>query len=245
MSFTVDDVRFGRLCNQIFRNLALSIIAQKHNLYVHYSNYDTITNLGITLYIGEKSYIDTITLTDDNYFYILSAENIICNLDANSSYFQTNTISNFLYDHIINVCKLNIKNMNPFKLRYENNNDLCVHFRLTDVSKFNPGIEYYIKATEQLPEKPNLIYICTDEPTHPYIIQYIEKYPNSLIIHETPSRTIQLGSTCKYIILSHGSFSAIIGYLGFHSTIYYPPFEENKLKWCGDMFSIPGWKCVL
>ena len=30
----------GRLGNQIIRNLAVSIIAEKHNLYVNYCNYD-------------------------------------------------------------------------------------------------------------------------------------------------------------------------------------------------------------
>ena len=34
----------GRLCNQIERNLALSFIAKKHNLYVDYFNYDFINN---------------------------------------------------------------------------------------------------------------------------------------------------------------------------------------------------------
>ena len=53
-------------------------------------------------------------------------------------------------------------------------------------------------------------------------------------------RTFQFGSTCKNIILSHGSFSAIIGYLAFYSNIYYPKYDENK-KWYGDMFSINNW----
>ena len=34
----------GRLCNQIIRNLALSILAKKYDLYVEYSNYDNINN---------------------------------------------------------------------------------------------------------------------------------------------------------------------------------------------------------
>ena len=35
----------GRLGNQIIRNLAVSIIAEKHNLYVNYCNYDLITKI--------------------------------------------------------------------------------------------------------------------------------------------------------------------------------------------------------
>ena len=34
----------GRLCNQVIRNLALSILAEKYDLYVEYSNYNNINN---------------------------------------------------------------------------------------------------------------------------------------------------------------------------------------------------------
>ena len=49
MSKTTEDG--GRLCNQIVRNLALSILAEKYDLYVAYSSYDNINNkLGIELF---------------------------------------------------------------------------------------------------------------------------------------------------------------------------------------------------
>ena len=35
----------GRLGNQIIRNKALSIIAEKHDLFVNYSNFEKINNL--------------------------------------------------------------------------------------------------------------------------------------------------------------------------------------------------------
>ena len=44
----------GRLCNQIFRNIALSLIAEKIDLKVDYANYNLINNcLGIKLFIGD------------------------------------------------------------------------------------------------------------------------------------------------------------------------------------------------
>lgn len=36
-------------------------------------------------------------------------------------------------------------------------------------------------------------------------------YPSIIFIDKNPIETIQFGSTCKNIILSHGSFSAVIG----------------------------------
>ena len=68
-------------------------------------------------------------------------------------------------------------------------------------------------------------------------------YPNIKLIQCDELKTIQFASTCKNIILSHGSFSAVIGYLSFFSTVYYPEYELNKI-WYGDMFSIKNWiKC--
>ena len=58
----------GRLCNQIIRNLALSILAEKYDLYVEYSNYDNINNkLGIELFVGNKKHDKTVTINNNNY----------------------------------------------------------------------------------------------------------------------------------------------------------------------------------
>ena len=47
------------------------------------------------------------------------------------------------------------------------------------------------------------------------------------LLHYNEIDTIQFGSTCKNIILSHGSFSAMIGNLSFYSNIYYPKIDKN------------------
>ena len=44
----------GRLGNRIIRNLAVSFIAKKHDLFVDYCDYNLINNLlGIELFIGK------------------------------------------------------------------------------------------------------------------------------------------------------------------------------------------------
>ena len=47
----------GRLGNQIIRNLAVSLIAEKHNLKVNYYNEDLIIKLGIILIILEVTHM--------------------------------------------------------------------------------------------------------------------------------------------------------------------------------------------
>jgi len=116
-----------------------------------------------------------------------------------------------------------------------------VHIRLSDAAQWNPGLEYYKKALRAL--SFDTLYIATDSPGHPMIKELVSIYPTASILPYAEVETIQFGSTAKHIVLSHGSFSAVIGWLSFFSSVYYP--EHKGVKWYGDMFSIPGWNCVL
>ncbi|PHX74754.1 MAG: hypothetical protein CK547_01490 [Chitinophagaceae bacterium] len=229
----------GRLGNQLIRNLAVSLLAEKHNLKVNYCAKDIIEQLGIELFSGNNIYTNTQLLNDDNYFSIYNSEKLNYNLNPNNNFFQTKEITNFLYNHLYNI-KSKIIEKNPFKNRYKNNNDLFIHVRLNDVSHLNPGIHYYLNAIKKI--NFDTIFISTDDPNHS-IIKILLENPNAKLIQRNEIHTFQFGSTCKHILLSHGSFSAIIGYLSFYSTVYYPEYDQNKI-WYGDMFSINGWiKC--
>jgi hypothetical protein len=127
---------------------------------------------------------------------------------------------------------------NPYTSRYNNNNDLYIHIRLGDACHYNPGIHYYLKTINTI-DFDNL-YISSDSIEHSIIREIIENYPTSKIINYDEINTIQFASTCKHIILSGGSFSAVIGYLSFFSTVHYPEYNLNKI-WHGDMFSISNW----
>ena len=234
--------RYGRLGNQIIRNLAVSLIAEKYDLKVDYYNNEFIKNLGINLFSGSKIYNSIHPLTDDNYLTIYNSGTINYNLNPNNHFFQTKEISNLLYHYLHTyIIKSNIIDKNQFKERYNTNNDLFIHVRLTDVSHYNPGIHYYLNTIKSIDF--NTLYISTDDKNHNIIKKIFESYPSAKLIDYDEINTIQFGSTCKSIILSHGSFSSIIGYMAFYSTIYYPEYELNKM-WYGDMFSINNWiKC--
>jgi hypothetical protein len=227
----------GRLGNQILRNLAVSLIAEKFNLKVTYFNKDLIHRLGIHLFTGTHTYNRIQNLTDDNYFAIYNADHLNSELNPNQSYFQTKEITNFLYNYLHKI-KSTIIEKNPFQQRYNKNNDLFIHIRLGDVRDKNPGIRYYLKTMKTI-QFDNL-YISTDEKNHTIVKTLLKRYPNAKIITSDEITTFQYASTCKHIILSHGSFSAVIGYLSFFSSIYYPEYDLNNL-WYGDMFSINNW----
>lgn len=228
----------GRLCNQIFRNLAVSFLAEKFNLKVDYANREMMERLGLSLYSGEKEYATTTVLTDHNYFSVYHAKEWTSNLDPNADYFQTVYISHFLYAYLTaDPIKTNIMSNNPFCHRYNNNRDAYVHVRLGDADMHNPGSAYYIHVLRNL--SFDHLYVSTDSPDHPILQELSTAYPNAILVDMDEVSTIQLASTCKYVVLSHGSFSAMIGYLAFYSEVHYPEYGDTM--WHGDIFSIDTW----
>ena len=229
----------GRLGNQIIRNLAVSLVAEKYDLHVDYHNEHLIRRLGIQLFSGSKLFSSTIPLSDDNYFSIYNGGNLNDNLNPNSNYFQTLPITNLLHTYLhSDKIKANIIESNPFNARYNANNDLYIHIRLTDATQWNPGINYYMNAIKTINFEN--IYISTDDRSHNIIKEIMKAYPSAALIEYDEITTFQYASTCKNIILSHGSFSAVVGYLSFFSTVNYPEYDLNHI-WYGDMFSINGW----
>jgi hypothetical protein len=239
MTSITSDILNGRFCNQLIRSIASSLLAEKHNLKVSYAIYDKLKLLGLDLFNGQNTWETTIQLTDSNYFDILNLEKLESNLDPNLSYFQTKEIIQKVYD-CIQSNKDSIILANTFKERYNNNNDCFVHIRLDDASQWNPGFIYYNNVISNL--KYDTLYISTDQLNHPLISQITSKYP-AILIQYSEVNTIKFASTCKYIILSHGTFSSCIGYFSFFSDIFYPDFRNLK-KWHGDIFSISGWNRV-
>ena len=231
----------GRLGNQIIRNIAVSLLAQQTNMRVTYSSHELISKLGIDLFSGTKQYANMIRLTDQNYmsFYEQCYLYLNRNFGEIDAFFQTKDIISLIYNYLhSDKIKASIINKNPFAKRYQHNNDVCIHIRLGDIAHFNPGLAYYLKTLSQLTF--DKLYITTDQKDHDTIQQLILLYPTASVIEYDEIQTFQFASTCKHIILSHGSFSAVIGYLAYFSDIYYPEYESDKM-WYGDMFSIPGW----
>lgn len=236
MSVTTD--KNGRLCNQIIRNLSLSLLAKKYDLYASYSEFNNINDaLGIELFVGKNTYSETKTINNSNYMsYLLDDIKVTYNLDLMDDYFQSEEITNVLHKHLRSNAS-HIMDKNPYRNRYQNNNDLFVHIRLGDSRKHNVGIDYYINCINSI--NFDNIYIASDNFGDSVIQKLKNLYPKAIFFTENPVSTIQFGSTCKNIILSHGSFSAVIGYLAFFSNVYFP---NSTPGWCPlGMFLNKGW----
>lgn len=123
--------------------------------------------------------------------------------------------SNYMSRKIIDFLKMNQDNIyafNPFNSRYKKNNNVFIHIRLGDVTDKNPGFDYYYKICSKLNFEKG--YISSDSINHSICNKLIMKY-NLQVYRNEEIKTWQFASTCKYIILSNGTFSWIIGALGF------------------------------
>lgn len=236
----------GRFGNIFFRNMAAHFISQKNNVIPIYENIDNFNDLGIILFNSDAvnsdvveytKDINDIYLTEENFMdYITKEHTCHHNLFLKNIYCQTKEFSIFLYQYFsqINV-KQQIIYKNQYSNRYNDNNDVYLHIRLGDSVQFNPGKKYYDDLLSKL--KFTNGYISSDSPKHPICSNLIEKF-NLNILDLSFIDTIKFGSTCKYIILSNGTFSYMIGLLGFYSEIYYP---KLKTLWHGDIFLPHVW----
>jgi hypothetical protein len=247
----------GRYANQFIRAMAAHFISQNLGAKPLYPPIN-LAKLGIHLYqpslpdnieTDKKTAPNIINLEETNFIDFASQppEQLMPSIpqntlfDLNHIYCQTPEHALKINDFLRDPANQNrIKLANPHKERYGENNDVFIHVRLGDVPFHNPGFAYYDRVLADLEFQTG--YITSDTITHPICRALINKYRLRIIHPHTQIEDIlQFGSTCKHIILSAGTFSWLIGMLGFQSQIYYPD-PALKKRWHGDIFEcMPGW----
>lgn len=237
----VHHARFGNL---FFINLVVHLICLKTKLKFDYKYYDEFKSLGIDLFIGDRTFEENLTLSDENFFLMMTEENEIHKnlIIKNNSWFQTKDYCIFLNEYFsIEKIRGKIIKKNTFKSRYKMNNDVFIHVRLGDIKdKGNNSFEYYNSILEKMSFDKG--YISSDTIDSEICVKLIYKY-NLSIINENEVKTIMFASTCNNIVLSGGTFSWLIGFLAFYSKyIYYP--MNKKEKWYGDIFIFDKWKGI-
>jgi hypothetical protein len=239
LSYNVPGARFG---NYFFFNSFISFMSKKYNLKASYEYKTQCEELGMELYSGSNTEQTMhIFIHDDNFIKYLTENIDIHGFGVSivkNTYFQTKEFVLFLKNHYRQESvQTNIIDKNKYKNRYNNNNDLFVHVRLGDTTHLNPGIDYYDNIISKITFTNG--FISSDSKTNPIVQTLIHKH-NLEFIETEEIETIQFASTCKHLILSNGTFSWLIGFLGFYSTVYYPDPTRTQ-KWHGDIFCIPEW----
>jgi hypothetical protein len=202
----------GRLGNQFFINVAASLLAEKHDLYMDYEHGDDVRPL-FPLYVGTRHHPTTITVTDDNYIDLYNKETLDTNLSFHD-YFQSRDVTMLTHRYVQSKRKITHKN-----------NDCFIHVRLGDVAQWNPGAAHYLDILATL--NVDRVYVSTDSPDHPIVQPLLQK---AHLYEGTPTETILFAASCRYVILSHGTFSGMIGYLANESTVYFVK-ESETTSW--------------
>jgi hypothetical protein len=228
----------------VFRNIAVSLIAERFDLAVAYAWDDEMRALGIPLFrTGNATYEETKIINEKNYADVLDGDDpksrLVIPRDA---YFQNAEASERIFAWLRSEdVKKHIVDANPHRHRYGTNNDCFVHVRLGDVARLNPGSAYYIDAISRVPSVED-IYLATDSPEHAVVHEIVTAYPRVVVLSLQEIPTIQFGGTCRYLVLSQGTFSAVTAYTAFSAeTIVWP---RVKQEWHGDIFSLPGFTCL-
>ena len=232
----------GRMCNHIIRNIICSELARKHDLKFIYGYAGETKAFGVDLFeTGTQFHKPIMYLHESNIADYLSRSEINFNLFACEEFYQGKYSANFVRSYF-NRNKDRIISANKFKERYDRNSDVFVHVRLGDVSNLNPGFAYYDEMLNVLAPY-NHGYIASDSIDHPICQRLIEKHGLTPVTLD-PVETIMFGSTCRYHILSVGTYSWMIGVTGYYSTVFFPNYRDKESFCPYDLFDFPDWNSV-
>ena len=221
----------GRFGNRLFQMSAANILSMKYHSVInnYWDSMDSILLPNKTS--GCKYYNKTITVNNDNIEEIFNkpvkADLLLCD------YFQTRwCIEKFI-------------EMNTYLNSYEHQNDATfVHVRLGDIKNDERSLpyDYYRNAIEKIDN--SRIIISSDSPEHE-IVNRLQNTYNAQIYKGSAIETIMLGSSCNKKVLSLGTFSWWIGFLGSvfwkdQETIC--PLVSRSRIWHGDIFPMFNWR---
>lgn len=238
----------GRFGNKFIRNLVIYLISIKTSLKCIYesdieNNLNSFKKLGLNFINNQILELPTIKIKSNQIIDILNGndfnfQNYIYILDG---FYQNPEIIKHIFDYFNNLDNSLVKSIifnNPYKNRYNNNEDIFIHIRSGDIFKNNtvkPDYNFYKNLIEKFKNKN--IYLGSDNFNSDICKKLlsnfkIKKYQNNKI------DTLQFGSTCKYVILSSGSYSLILSFLSFFSNIYYSDDmgKINNKEWHPDFF---------
>lgn len=222
----------GLFGNNLFQASVANFLAKKHN-----QNIDTKFNKFIKTYEANfpNNTQGKIIVNDKNIEEIYNQESIAQDLILDD-FFQT---------------RFCIEKINEYNEYTNTINELIdatfVHIRLGDIkNKMSIKYEYYDEAIKKY--NNTRIIISSDSPNDEIVQRLSEKHKADIFV-DSIENTIMAGANCKNKILSMGTFSWWIGFLGNKFlgdkrgfTIC--PKEERSIRWHGDIFPIFDWEQV-
>lgn len=222
----------GLFGNNLFQASVANFLAKKHN-----QNIDTKFNKFIKTHKTKKpnNTQGKVIVNDKNIQEIYNQESITQDLILDD-FFQTR------------FCVEKINEYNEYTNTMNGSIDATfVHIRLGDIkNKMSIEYDYYDEAIKKY--NNTRIIISSDSPNDE-MVQKLAKEHGADIFVDNIENTIMTGANCKNKILSMGTFSWWIGFLGNkfladQRGFTICPKEERSIKWHGDIFPIFDWEQV-
>lgn len=207
----LDECKHGRLGNKLLQNVGISVLSKIYNLYPEYHEIPENNLIGLNLYYGKNINLNFVRYDEPDCDKKLLDQKI--EIDHGIIY------NGYFQDKFLSVCYKNLIDEVIIKREIKKYNEVFVHVRLGDVSHINPGILYYKNILNSISFDGGLI--SSDSIDDPIVRQLSEEY-NLKIFNSSPIDTIMIGSEYEHRVLSGGSFSWWIGYLGNNNNVFCP-----------------------
>lgn len=220
----------GRFGNHLFQLSCANFLSKKFDQPVA-NKWDRILVQNET---GDKFFNKTMVVNNDSIERVFNQESNQQNIVLDD-YFQTRyCISKFL--------EYNTYQNNSEQL----GNYTFVHIRLGDINNImSLDYEYYDEAIGLFGNEK--VLISSDSPNDEMVLRLKDKY-DATIFRGNEVEAILMGANCKNRVLSLGTFSWWIGFLGNNfwgdkiNTVC--PRVDRTIKWHGDIFPLFDWRSV-
>jgi hypothetical protein len=221
----------GRTGNRLFQYATARLLSEKTG--------QAIYNPLKTKIISHGSITDSILFSKDlwinekDFNKCIASEEIFSHNLYLDGYFQFRDLINIF------LSKKEILFINNSKII----DGLFVHVRLGDIVNVKkniiPSYNYYASLINK---HKTLTYkvISTDSPNHEMVQCLIKEFNLELYTENNPEEAILFGSQFRTKILSSGTFSWWIGFLGCNETVYCPDPKKFD-RWHGDIFPFMQW----
>ena len=229
----------GRLGNRLIQYGLARILSERFNERISHNQPENFIFKPSSI-IKYKIHKKNILVDDNNFLEILKLKNLEpVNLVLNG-YFQDKA---FLSQYRKEI--LELTNSND-----EEKEGIFIHYRLGDYlsnedgcKRLIPAKEYYEHCLDEILKVSNQeVYISSDSPNHDRVISLSKKYNAHIFNSKSAMSVISYGSQFKNKILSLGTFSWWIGFLGVQNNIYCP--DHKECRYGKNIFEVEGWKSV-
>lgn len=222
----------GRFGNKLFQYFTGAVLAENNNQSMSNPLPTAIGKLKHS-HIEEPNTSDRIEVNDENYKDYINSNSVSSNMHI-VGYFQKKEIIKKFIEKKETLFN-DIGEKEPIEGTY-------IHLRLGDILD-TPGkyceLSYYENALE-LVDLGGDLRISSDSPEHSFVQTLMSKYKLKFLdLNE--EETILMASQFNNKILSLGTFSWWIGFLGNQKNVICPN-AKDYIRWHGEIFPSLNWK---